>query len=75
MTRDLILLSHIRKSSLFVVSYARWDTMEVVYPASTRALYLQRNSRGYNWATLLLGDMNTEIWPSSLGSLKIEAVK
>jgi hypothetical protein len=26
--------------------------------------------RGYNWATLLLGEINTGSWSSRLGSLK-----
>jgi hypothetical protein len=27
-------------------------------------------ARGYNWAALFLGDINTGIWPSRLGSLR-----
>jgi hypothetical protein len=26
------------------------------------------NARGYNWATLFLGDINTGTWPSKLGT-------
>jgi hypothetical protein len=29
----------------------------------------------YNWATLFLGDVNTETWSSRLGSLETETVK
>jgi hypothetical protein len=28
------------------------------------------NTRSYNWATLFLGEMNSETWPSRWGSLK-----
>jgi hypothetical protein len=30
---------------------------------------------GYNWATLLLGDINTELGPPGWGSLESETVK
>jgi hypothetical protein len=30
---------------------------------------------GYNWVTLILGDINTGTWPSRLGGLKTETVK
>jgi hypothetical protein len=30
----------------------------------------QPSVRGYNWATLFLGDINTGTWPSRLGSLR-----
>jgi hypothetical protein len=28
--------------------------------------FIKLSARGYNWATLFLGDINTETWPSSL---------
>jgi hypothetical protein len=31
--------------------------------------------RGYNWATLLLGDINTETWSSGWEGLKFETGK
>jgi hypothetical protein len=31
--------------------------------------------RGYNWASLFLGDINTGTWPSSLGGVSDETVK
>jgi hypothetical protein len=30
-------------------------------------LKLEHNARGYNWATLFLGEMNRGTWPSRLG--------
>jgi hypothetical protein len=29
--------------------------------------YVEPNARGYNWASLLLGEINTGTWPSRLG--------
>jgi hypothetical protein len=32
-------------------------------------------ARGYNWATLFLGEINTGTWPSRLGESKLETIK
>jgi hypothetical protein len=41
-------------------------------PPLTRVEATKRepSARGYNWATLFLGDINTGTWPSRLGSLR-----
>jgi hypothetical protein len=33
------------------------------------------SARGYNWATLFLGDINTGTWPSRLGESQMRQVK
>jgi hypothetical protein len=33
-----------------------------------------KQTQGYNWATLFLGDINMGTWPSRLGSLESETV-
>jgi hypothetical protein len=30
------------------------------------------SARGYNWATLFLGDINTGTWPSRLGESRMK---
>jgi hypothetical protein len=34
--------------------------------------YQKPSVRGYNWVTLFLGDINTEIWPSRLGEYQMK---
>jgi hypothetical protein len=39
-------------------------------------LTISGNARGYNWATLFLGEINTGTWPYRLGGVsKIEKIK
>jgi hypothetical protein len=38
-------------------------------------LYMQPNARGYNWATLFMGEIHKGTWPSRLGSLSTEKIK
>jgi hypothetical protein len=40
------------------------------YNGSKGSVSLNTSARGYNWATLFLGDIITGTWPFRLGSLK-----
>jgi hypothetical protein len=51
------------------VSYPVWRRVRIPPPQSLRFVRgdkREHSARGYNWATLFLGDINTGTWPSRL---------
>jgi hypothetical protein len=42
-------------------------TCHIINQMPNRGIYRKPIPRGYNWATLFLGDINTGTWPSRLG--------
>jgi hypothetical protein len=49
---------------------SRPNTLEFIVSVFTTFNTRKPSARGYNWATLFLGDINTGTWPSRLGSLR-----